>query len=163
MLLTVAVFVFGPAWSRIKESSVITKKITAKMMRKALRILYLDYQQQYGHGTRKLNEFFVLTTAAEVYIDRMPELVETSGNMVRYLFLDVLLELENLGLMRSEGGLKYFLTELGYEEASKSWWRRFIDYWNENPGLNTVIAILSLAVSGLSLWIAVLALNKPGS
>jgi len=133
------------------------------MMRKALRMLYRDYQQQYGHGTRNLYEYFVLTTSAEAYIERMPELVETSGNMVRYLFLDVLLELENLGFMRSEGGLKYFLTELGYEEASKSWWRRFIDYWNNNPGINTVIAILSLVVSGLSFWIAVLALNKPNS
>jgi hypothetical protein len=142
---------------------VITKKITARMMRKALRIFYQDYEKQYGHGTRKLDEFSVLTTAAEVYLDRMPELTEKSGNMVRYLLLDVLMELEKSGLMRSEGGLRYFLTELGYQEASKSRWRRFVDYWNENPGLNTVIAILSMVISGFSLWIAVLALNKPGT
>lgn len=141
----------------------ITKKITPKMMSKLLRIFYQDYETTYGHGSRHINGYAILTTAAEVYIDRMPELAETEGNVVRYRLLDVLVELEKSELMRSENGLRYYLTNLGYAEASKSRWRRFLDYWNNNPGLNTVIAILSMVISGISMWVAVLALNKPGS
>lgn len=131
-------------------------------MSKMLRIFHEDYEKKYGHGSRHIDGFPILTTAAEVYLKRMPELAETEGNMVRYRLLDVLIELEKTGMMRSEGGVRYFLTNMGYEEASKSLWRRFIEYWNKNPGLNTVIAILSMVISGVSLWVAVLALNKPG-
>lgn len=146
----------------MKGISVITKKITAKMMSKLLRIFYKDYEKEHGHGSRHIGGFPILTTAAEVYLKRMPELAETEGGAVRYRFLDILIELEKAEMMRSEGGVRYFLTDRGYDEASKSLWCRFIEYWNNNPGLNTVIAILSMLISGASMWVAILALNKPG-
>lgn len=138
-------------------------KITPKMMSKMLKIFHDDYEKEFGHGVRNIHLFPILSTGAGIYLKRMPELKEKDGNMVRYRIVDILKELEKIGMMRSNDGVRFFFTPQGYEEASKSKWDRFVEYWNVNPGFNTVIAIVSAIVSVISLVVAIIALSKPGS
>lgn len=144
----------------------ITKKISREMPRKFLGVLYKQYIERHGHGVRHLDKYEVLVTAHELYIKLMPEIAEkdAAASLMRPRLLDLIQELEARGYLRGDGGgLKYFLTTQGYDEADKSKWQRFVDYWNSNPGLNTLIALLSMALAAGSLWVAFLALSNPGA
>lgn len=150
----------------------ITKKISRKMPRKFLGVLYAQYTERHGYGVRHLGEFKILTTATELYIELMPEIAETEEfqeagqrvTLMRARLLDLILELEARGYLRSTGdGLTYLLTPEGYDEADRTGWQRFVGYWNSNPGLNTLIALGSMVIAFASMWVAVVALSKPES
>ncbi len=131
----------------------ITKKVTKKMQLKLLKIFYAEYVEEFGEGTRNLNEYTVLTTEAEAYLDRMPELREQDGNMVRYLLVDLLVELRNAGHMTSIGGAQFSLTPEGYARASMNRWDEWIDYANKNSGLAIPISLVALVVSVIALFV----------
>ncbi|WP_193453162.1 hypothetical protein [Pseudomonas nitroreducens] len=142
----------------------ITKKISRKMPKKFLGVVYDRYIEDFGEGVRHLGSFEVLTTAHEYYRKYMPEIAEVDQkqSLMRPRLLDLILELEARGYLRNSGdGLTYFLTVKGYDEADKSSWQHFVDYWNSNPGLNTLIAVFSMVISIGSVWVAILALSKP--
>lgn len=144
----------------------ITKKISREMPQKFLCVLYKLYIAEHGHGVRHLSKYEILVTAHELYIKHMPEIAEVdkSASVMRPRLLDLIQELEARGYLRGDGGgLTYFLTTEGYDEAAKSGWQRFVDYWNSNPGLNTLIAMLSMVIAAGSLWVAFLALSKTGA
>ncbi|PXX71835.1 hypothetical protein SAMN05660489_02428 [Pseudomonas sp. LAMO17WK12:I10] len=140
-----------------------TGKIPKEMPLKLLRAIDGMYLDKHGHGIRHLDEFFALATAHELFDQHIDGLFEVEGNVARPLLLDNFKELERKGYMRCEGGLKYFLTEAGYEQASKTKWQSFVDYWNSNPGLNTLVAILSAMIATVSLVVAIIALSNTGA
>ncbi len=44
------------------------------------------------------------------------------------------------------------LTEDGFNEASKTCWRRFVEFLNNNPGLAILISVVSLIVAVVALF-----------
>lgn len=140
-----------------------SKKIRKEMPLELLRVIYEMYLDKHGHGIRNLQDFFVLTTAHELFSMYIPDLMEVKDNVSRPLLLDILKELEGRGFMRSELGYKYFLTLQGYDYSARGRWKKFVDYWNSNPGLNTLVAILSAGIASISLVVAIFAVVKSGS
>lgn len=140
-----------------------TGKIPKEMPEKMLRVIHAMYLDKHGHGIRHLEEFHVLATAHELFSQHLDGLWEVNGRVVRPLLLDNFKELERRGYLRNEGGLKYFLTERGYDHAAKGKWQRFVDYWNSNPGLNTLVSILSALIASISLVVAIVAVVKAGA
>lgn len=129
----------------------ITKKITRSMQLKLLRLIYEDYLEEHGEGVRKLGQFGVLITAHDMYIPRMPELMEVEGTLARPLFSDVLSELKTQGYLRWDEASKYYLTTEGYNFVRKGLYGRFVDYLNRNPGLAIPISVVSLLLSVLAI------------
>ncbi|MCX2692283.1 hypothetical protein OO256_16130 [Pseudomonas sp. DCB_CB] len=132
----------------------ITKKITKGQEDRLIRHIYAKYIDRFGRGVRSLGEFPVLITSAEVYLGDMPDLAESSGNLVRYRFVDLLKELEALGYMRFDGSTSFFLTEAGYKKAAMSRADRFLDFCNRNQGLAVPVAAASLIISIIALFVA---------
>ena len=140
-----------------------TGKIPKDMPQRFLREIYSMYLEKHGHGVRNLNEFTVSLAAHELFAKRVPDMYEESGNVVRPLLVDNFKELEARGYLRKGAILSYHLTEKGYDHASKDRWQKFVDYWNSNPGLNTLVAIISSAIATLSLVVAAIALANTSS
>jgi hypothetical protein len=140
-----------------------TGKIPKEMPQRFLDVIYKMYLDQHGAGIRNLEKFTVLLTAHELFAEQIPDIYEENGNVVRPLLQDNFLELEARGFLRKGESLRYHLTEKGYDFASKGSWQKFVDYWNSNPGLNTLVAIISAAIATLSLVVAAIALANSSS
>lgn len=137
-----------------------TGKIAKEMPRRLLTVIYNMYLEKHGHGVRNLDQFTVALTAHELFAKRVPDLYEEMGNVVKPLLVENFQELEARGYLRKGEPLRYHLTEKGYDHASKDRWQNFVDYWNSNPGLNTLVAIISAAIATLSLVLAAIALTN---
>ncbi len=134
----------------------ITKKITKDMEEKLLRIIFKRYTQEYGYGTRNLSEYKVIITGGSMFEDDMPEIVEFGPDqrMKRYLLIDILKELMARGYIEcSEDNMYYWLSESGYNHASKTKIQHVISYLNNNAGLAIPLALLSLVVSVIALFV----------
>lgn len=141
-----------------------TGKIPKEMPQRFLREIYSMYLEKHGHGVRNLDEFTVSIAAHELFAKRVPDMYEQSGNLLRPLLVDNFKELEARGYLKTgEAVLRYHLTEKGYDHASKGGWQKFVDYWNSNPGLNTIVAIISSVIATLSLVLAAIALSNTSS
>ena len=135
--------------------TVITKKITQGMDEKLLKIIYKRYTQMHGYGTRKLNDYKVLITGGELFEEEMPEIVErdANNNIKRYLLLDLLQELKAKNYLEvSADNTIYWLSNQGYQHASKNKFEHFITYLNNNSGWAIPLALLSLIVSIVALF-----------
>lgn len=128
------------------------------MPRRLLNVIYIMYLEKHGHGVRNLDNFTVSLTAHELFARQVPDLYEERGNVAKPLLVENFQELEARGYLRKGQPLRYHLTEKGYDYASKNRWQNFVDYWNSNPGLNTLVAIISAAIATLSLVVAAIAL-----
>jgi hypothetical protein len=135
---------------------VITKKTTKDMEEQLLKIIFERYTKEYGYGTRNLTEYTVPITGGSMFENEMPEIVEydPDQNMHRYLLLDILKELMARGYIEcSEDNVHYWLTTKGYEHASKSKLQHFITYLNNNAGWAIPLALFSLVVSIIALFV----------
>lgn len=134
----------------------ITKKITKDMEEKLLKIIFERYTREYGYGTRNLSEYKVIITGGSMFEEEMPEIVEydPDQNMKRYLLLDILQELMARGFIeRSEDNVYYWLSEKGYDHASKTKMQHFITYLNNNAGWAIPISLLSFLASIIALFV----------
>jgi hypothetical protein len=140
-----------------------TGKIPKEMPQRLLSVIYNMYLEKHGPGIRNLNYFTVALTAHELFAMRVPDLYEEKGNVAKPLLVENFEELEARGYLRKGEPLRYHLTEKGYDHASKGRWQNFVDYWNSNPGLNTLVAIIGAGIASLSLVVAVIALVNSAS
>ena len=140
-----------------------TGKIPKEMPRRLLHVIYSMYLEKHGYGVRNLHLFTVLLTADALFAKRVPGLYEEKGNVAKPLLLENFQELEARGYLRKGETLRYHLTEKGYDHASKGRWQNFVDYWNSNPGLNTLVAVISAGIASLSLVVAAIALANSAS
>ena len=132
----------------------ITKKTTKAMEKKLLKIIFEQYTSEYGYGVRNLKEYKLILTGGDSFEKEMPEIVEYEGNVKRYLLLDILKELMARGHIEcSEDNCYYWLSESGYKHASKSFFQHIVGYYNDNSGWAIPIAIVSLVVSLISLFV----------
>ncbi len=138
---------------------VITKQLKKGMEAKLLGLFYRDYIDKFGRGVRNLDEFPILITAAEIYLARMPELQERTGNLVRYRFVDITEELKAKGLLRFDSRTSYYLTEEGYRQGGMTRWDKCLDFCNRNAGMAVVVAVVSALISIASLVVAIVALS----
>ncbi|EMM8839766.1 TPA: hypothetical protein SL809_001706 [Pseudomonas aeruginosa] len=132
----------------------ITKKISRMMPEKLLRIIRKRYVDKHGEGVRNLGDFPILITAHNSFSDEMPEVIEERGGVQYPRLLDMLKELEHRGFVRFDGNYSYFLTVDGYKEASMSTFARGMRWFEVHPGIATLIALLSLLISIIALFVS---------
>lgn len=135
-------------------------KIPKDMPKTLLHEIYQMYLEKHGHGIRNLEEFRVTVAAHELFAQRIPNLYEHNGQISKPLLVENFQELEARGFLRKGESLWYHLTVQGYDQAAKTRWQSFVDYWNSNPGLNTIVALVSAFIASLSLVVAVIALSS---
>ena len=134
----------------------ITKKITKEMEEKLLKIIYERYIREYGYGTRNLTEYKVIITGGAIFENEMPEIYEydEAQNMKRCLMPDILKELMARGYIECSGdNVYYWLSEKGYYHASQNRLQRFVSYLNNNSGWAIPLALLSLVVAVIALFV----------
>ncbi|MEW8052471.1 MAG: hypothetical protein AB2792_13415 [Candidatus Thiodiazotropha sp.] len=134
----------------------ITKKITKDMEEKLLKIIFERYTEEYGYGTRNLSDYKIIITGGSMFEDEMPEIVELDPDQrtKRYLLVDIFKELMARGYIEcSEDNAYYWLSENGYNYASKTKLQHFISYLNNNAGWAIPLALLSLLVSIFALFV----------
>ncbi|TCP78366.1 hypothetical protein EC849_102201 [Pseudomonas putida] len=125
-----------------------------------LREIHKMYVEKYGHGVRNLGEFKVTIAAHELFAQRIPNLFEQSGRVIKPLIKENFQELEARGFLRKGEPLWYHLTAEGYYHSERTSWQRFVGYWNSNPGLNTLVTIASAIIAVFSLGVAIQALSN---
>lgn len=113
-----------------------------------LGFLYRSYIAKNGYGKRNLDSHIFYTTMM------LPKeiTIKNSHGETWHPTVELAKELSVKGLVRfNENRTGFYLTESGYQEASKSNLQIFFGFLNKNPGLLAVIAALialgSLAVS----------------
>jgi hypothetical protein len=118
--------------------------------RKVLNYLYCKYLKQHGSSVTHLDNFTIFVVddgmkkAVPKLYDSDPELKELK---------DVFKELSLRGFVNVHGNYRNIsLTKEGFNEASKTWWRKFIDFFNSNPGLAVLISLISLVVAVIALF-----------
>ena len=143
-----------------RRIGVFTGKISKEMPEEFLQVIHKMYLEKHGHGVRNLDEFKVTIAAHELFAQKIPNLYEQNGRVSKPLVPENFQELEARGFLRKGEPLWYHLTPEGYHHAEQTPWQRFVNYWNSNPGLNTLVAIASAVFALISLGVAILALSN---
>ena len=121
-----------------------------KIDKKVLAYLYNDYKKQHGSSVYNLSRYSIvalddgLKRAVPGLYGSDPELRELKA---------IFKELSTRDLVNIHGSYQNIsLTEAGFIEASKTRWRRFVEFFNSNPGLAIIISLVSLIVAVIALF-----------
>ena len=124
------------------------------MEEKLLKIIFKRYTKKYDYGVRNLKEYKEIITDRKSFEKDMPEIVEFEGDTKTYLLIPILEKLMAKGYIEfSEDNAYYCLTESGYNHAAQNIFQRIIAYFNKNAGWVILIAILSLIVALVALFV----------
>ena len=130
--------------------------INNKQIDKFLRVLCEIYQNVNGHSQAMLPEWcFSYTLVAEH--KNLEALIKENYSNEKFgdgleLYFQ---ELTERGFLEANPDSSYFLTKLGYSEGTRSLISKFINFFNINPGINTLIAIISIVIAIIALYVSI--------
>ncbi len=114
-----------------------------------LRYLYDRYVANFGRITSNLS-------AVEVWTTEQPEpiAINIPGGGFWYPTVNIGVSLELKGLVSfNENRTAFHLTKLGFDQADKSCFERFLDVLNKNPGGISLAALMvSIVAVIISIW-----------
>lgn len=127
-----------------------------KTERALLKLLAKRYEEQYGGTLNNLRMMRFSETAYELFSSAVPGLFHDMGGTRCFMISDYIKEFEHRGwiVRHATMPLFFYLTEDGYREATRSRFERWIGYLNTNPGISTAIALLSLLISFIALFVS---------
>lgn len=128
----------------------INKKLAINFLRELVQI----YEERHGESQANLAYFaFDFSLVADEKC--LSKILESNyaDDQIAFASEAILEELRSLGFLSAEPDGSYMLTLDGYKEGKKSTLSRPIYFFNENPGLSTVVAVGVLIVAIASLYI----------
>lgn len=123
---------------------------------KFIKNFYRKYKHDYGSSLSRLDNWKISPTL----IAEDQELIDlffTFGNGLETheqceLIFDELCERK---LIKKCGDIEYALTAAGVARAKQGSLSKFIEYFNINPGINTLVSIVAFLVSVVALYISI--------
>jgi hypothetical protein len=128
-----------------------------KQLGKFLRVLCEIYQNENGHSQAKLSDWCFSYSIVANH-KRLEKIIKENftddkfGDGLELIFQ----ELVERGFLESKPDCSsYCIIKPGYEEGTSSCMSKFLNFFNINPGINTLIAILSLIIALAALYVSI--------
>lgn len=122
--------------------------ITKKLKDDLLKFLYKRQFDLCGYGVRDLTVGKLPTTAGSIVAAKIPEMIDTSGNLTRYRLVATAQELALDGKVQfNENNTEFWLTQVGYLSVERGCIGKCFDFLNKNPGIAIPISLAALVIS----------------
>ncbi|QND84089.1 Uncharacterized protein ChrSV_1862 [Chromobacterium vaccinii] len=103
---------------------------------------------KHGYKKSNLSDSFLYITSGQKLEEKLPKIVKIENGIKRYFVVDIANELAiNKFITFSKDNTKFWLTELGYDEARKNCLHRTLEFLNKNGGISIIVSTISLIVA----------------
>jgi hypothetical protein len=128
-------------------------------------LVYMLKKHEAAHGDKKSNlaDSHLYITSGQGMEQEIPGIrVLLESGMWKYLVAETAIELEHQGLVEfNTNNTKFWLTRLGYDQASKGQFRRLLDFLNANGGISILVSGAALVISLVAAYFSYVNALKP--
>lgn len=129
--------------------------IEQKIIDKFVKILFRRYTSIYGDSIARLSDWVITPASIADDYELVDTFFEFGEGLEDHERLELILdELFQRGYIKKKGDISYCLTEVAAKHAKRGRVDKFVEFFNVNPGINTLIAGAALLVSCLALYIS---------
>ncbi|QHS14136.1 hypothetical protein [Shewanella sp. Arc9-LZ] len=130
--------------------------IDQRIIDKFVKNLFRRYKSTYGDSIARLPDWIITPTSIAEDYTLLNIFFEFGEGLEDHQRLELILdELSQRGYIRKVDKISYCLTEAAVRHAKLGKIDKFVEFFNVNPGINTLIAGLALLVSCVALYITV--------
>lgn len=130
--------------------------IDQKIIDKFVKSLFGRYRPIYGDSIARLADWDITPTSIDNDYRLLNIFFEFGDGLEDHERLELILdELSHRGYLKQVGDIQYCLTEAAAKDAQLSRIDKFVEFFNVNPGINTLIAGLALLVSCVAMYVSI--------